>query len=795
MLVSYTAASELAATLNTTLRAGGDAGGAEIGVPKLQTPAESVRGRVRRQGFESLDIEEQKFCVLDQSLNPHNYEFLREAEEEENIRRMKAGLMPLVVKYSAAVERFRLKKHEIEHILETPMSMLTDRDKQTRRLLKRFHDDPQMLMKDFAEVAYGYDATLAERIRAKNPHLWSSEEAHWAALDKVIHKEMWSFYTNKPMKLNDKKSLQKMKKNGFKTMMALPVVDDAAEEAKRRKEIAAAKKTSMTGRMFGGLFGGGKKAEAEAKRKAEEPVTGARAKAARAARQAEAKCKEAVAASGEKRSASPPAARFSFFGKPPSSANAEPQPADAKGRRSASPPRSSAPTPAAVEASAAAATAAPAAAPLKEVVCTHSREELMRIWRGPREVLQGDEEVRVYKLLLKYNGAYVAYKEQADDAAKRRANAKKLGSHIQYKVAGKTISTDIDVRVRQLINEIERVRNSDEEFLNSDCLHGSVQRFPKKILRMHLEEALDACLVEEIKNRERAERVRKLQHVVEEEREFEQQLLLAHPSGSAEDQEAVVMGKVERRAHQRFLRKQRLKAPSEQEQLLAAKKVISLRDKSGEELALAIVRNRLGLGGCMACLAKPCCWRRVYDEAPLRKRKDIVDKEITRVKLNKDTAVFESLVALSAQSGSTHFKRVDLLNELSAESAELFRKLHLNHVDQELHDAVRSDDEYFEMSSLHGYSVLIWTPNARRALNQEHSGLVAVEEAREIVEDILKWMLEGWYFGEIDTRPDRGSEKATLEQEVSDESIDGSICLSAYLSICVSIYFSHHCEH
>lgn len=159
VLVSYTAAAELAIRLNTTLRAGGDASGAEIGIPKLQTPAESVRGRVRRQGFESLDLEEKKFCLLDQALNPQKYEFLREEEEEENIRRMKVGLMPLIVKHSAPVERFRLKKHEIDHILETPMSMLTDRDKHVRRILKRFHDDPELLMKGFAEVAYGYDAT------------------------------------------------------------------------------------------------------------------------------------------------------------------------------------------------------------------------------------------------------------------------------------------------------------------------------------------------------------------------------------------------------------------------------------------------------------------------------------------------------------------------------------------------------------------------------------------------------------------------------------------------------------
>lgn len=100
----------------------------------------------------------------------------------------------------------------------------------------------------------------------------------------------------------------------------------------------------------------------------------------------------------------------------------------------------------------------------------------------------------------------------------------------------------------------------------------------------------------------------------------------------------------------------------------------------------------------MACRQKPCCWKPYIDEKKFLKRKDTVEKEITRVKLSKEIPTFESPIARSAMlGGSSTFMRLDLLRELSEEKADAERLIHMVHVDKEFHDAVASKDDYFEI--------------------------------------------------------------------------------------------------
>jgi len=49
---------------------------------------------------------------------------------------------------------------------------------------------------------------------------------------------------------------------------------------------------------------------------------------------------------------------------------------------------------------------------------------------------------------------------------------------------------------------------------------------------------------------------------------------------------------------------------------------------------------------------------------------------------------------------------------------------------------------------LHGYAMMLWTNNARQALQARQSRLVAYAVAKDAIDDILDWMLEGWFFGE-----------------------------------------------
>lgn len=132
-------ATNVAAALNTTVQGASAAWAASVtnesAGPSLRTPADEVRRRMKREGFKSLVLEEQQWCMLDQSVNPHKYEWLREQEEEENAARLAMGKSLKDRRYNAAVDAFRLPKHEIMHIMKTPFSMLARREVTIRKLM------------------------------------------------------------------------------------------------------------------------------------------------------------------------------------------------------------------------------------------------------------------------------------------------------------------------------------------------------------------------------------------------------------------------------------------------------------------------------------------------------------------------------------------------------------------------------------------------------------------------------------------------------------------------------------
>jgi hypothetical protein len=110
-------------------------------------------------------------------------------------------------------------------------------------------------------------------------------------------------------------------------------------------------------------------------------------------------------------------------------------------------------------------------------------------------------------------------------------------------------------------------------------------------------------------------------------------------------------------------------------------------------------------------------------------------------------------VCLSAQlGGAIVFDRDDLLFELVNEVREIERRVHLNLIDRELHDSFATRQEYVEIRHLHGYPSILWTNNARKALNARQDRLVAMNVAHEMMDDILEEMLEGWYFGERESK-------------------------------------------
>lgn len=196
-------------------------------------------------------------------------------------------------------------------------------------------------------------------------------------------------------------------------------------------------------------------------------------------------------------------------------------------------------------------------------------------------------------------------------------------------------------------------------------------------------------------------------------------------------------------------RRARLKQGNAEKEIIKVKKQVGTKGKTGSSLAEAILQNQLGLSGCLACRSNPCKWTPCIDLPSLEARIKELDKELERVKFMKDAAVIESTVCLCAQQGGNKiFRRLDLIEELNSELTEIHRHIELNNVDKELHDAFASRKEYLEVKHLHGYAVMMWTNNARFALNQRQRRLVAYTVAKEVVDDILDYMLEGWYFGE-----------------------------------------------
>jgi len=178
-------------------------------------------------------------------------------------------------------------------------------------------------------------------------------------------------------------------------------------------------------------------------------------------------------------------------------------------------------------------------------------------------------------------------------------------------------------------------------------------------------------------------------------------------------------------------------------------KVKKQKSRSVTALAEQALAAELGPQGCIACRSIACRWETAVDMDVCTARINLLSMEIERVRNDKESQLIESSVALSAMlGGNSTFLRLDLLYELNAELTAVQREVNLNAVDKELHDASSSLKESMEVKALHGYPMLLWVNNARVALEQRQSRLCAEVVAHEICEDILDWMLEGWYFGE-----------------------------------------------
>lgn len=676
VLRSYYEATNVASALNTVVQGPSSAYSvASTGKNSdlsISTPAEDIRRRIKREGFKKLTLEEQQWCLLDQSLNPQKYEWLREQEDEEDNERISQGKKPKIRKLNAALEPYKMHKVEIDSIMATPFSMLNRKDMTVRKLLTKIHDDPEVIKKQFTAAGYGFDPHRAERTRAKNSNAYSREQAEWASIDKLLHPEVWRYYVNSTdgnLDEHAKASALTVASSTISLLTSNKGNHDELSSTQYDQQSAV----NTVGRLLG--------------------IDDSVATSLTSLKSNTVVNVEGFASNAHKKFVTD-------------------------------------------------------AGIVQVWTCPFNKDQILRIWRTPRRQLKTDDDRRVFKLLIKYNGTFKYYIDGISESRRRQANGTQAGKHIRWEENGNVVSNDVDLQARKLLYEIDRSTHSKNEWMYTSVLHGNNQQFPTRVLRMHLEETLDTLLMEQIKERERSEKY----HVDSDTSdansdESESDISVNGDEGGGSQ---ALLDKIRKRAKNREKRRMRLKKGTEETQVLQAKKkLIGIKNKSGAALADAILMNDLGLGGCLACRANPCRWEPSVNVAICTERKRVLDREHERVKLDKASAVIESDVCLSAQLGGNRvFRRLDLLEELSYELTELDRRLQLNNIDRELHDCYATRKEYFEVKHLHGYAMMLWTNNARQALQARQSRLVAYAVAKDAIDDILDWMLEGWFFGE-----------------------------------------------
>lgn len=290
---------------------------------------------------------------------------------------------------------------------------------------------------------------------------------------------------------------------------------------------------------------------------------------------------------------------------------------------------------------------------------------------------------------------------------------------------------DIDVRCRQILTELNKAANNACRYMDSSVLHAAPQRFPTKVIRIDLERELDRILTEEIFRRERA------QPFLETDRSYKN-VTKAEPPCSQETVCDTINGRRKQALTARKQRRSKAKIVRGQTHCEVNRIESEIQEK-----------KKLGFGGCLACKQNGCAWVATEtDMAHLIERKEDLSNELFSISKSEDQSLCSTVAASAMRGGGTRFRRLDLIDELTKERTDIECRLSLYEVDKELHDSFASTKPYVEVKSLHGYNTLLSTPDARLALQREHNRLVATSVGTEIVDDILKWMLDGWYFGE-----------------------------------------------
>lgn len=71
-----------------------------------------------------------------------------------------------------------------------PFAMLSRKEMNVRKLLVKFHDDPDIIKRSKNQAIFNFDPKRAERTRCKQFQAMSKEEKEWSSIDKILHPEV-----------------------------------------------------------------------------------------------------------------------------------------------------------------------------------------------------------------------------------------------------------------------------------------------------------------------------------------------------------------------------------------------------------------------------------------------------------------------------------------------------------------------------------------------------------------------------------------------------------------------------
>lgn len=91
-----------------------------------------------------------------------------------------------------ALNYHRYSRIEIERILSQPFAALSRQEMSVRKLLSKYHDNPEAVKRNMSVEAQGFDPHRAERTRIKMSKGMSQEELQWMSIDKILHPEVGS---------------------------------------------------------------------------------------------------------------------------------------------------------------------------------------------------------------------------------------------------------------------------------------------------------------------------------------------------------------------------------------------------------------------------------------------------------------------------------------------------------------------------------------------------------------------------------------------------------------------------